>query len=86
MIKWLGAIEVERVVFEATGAYHRLFERTLAEARLPVVKVNRAMPAASPKRSASSPRPIDAVPPRSPEWGRRSPSNPLPLSASPLMR
>jgi transposase len=40
MIKWLGAIEVERVVFEATGAYHRLFERTLAEAGLPVVKVN----------------------------------------------
>ena len=41
MIKWLGAIEVERVVFEATGAYHRLFERTLAEARLPVVKTDR---------------------------------------------
>ena len=41
MIKWLGAIEVERVVFEATGAYHRLFERTLAEARLPVVKIDR---------------------------------------------
>lgn len=40
MIKWLGAIEVERVVFEATGAYHRLFERTLAEARLPVVKTD----------------------------------------------
>ncbi|MDY8110949.1 transposase [Fulvimarina sp. 2208YS6-2-32] len=29
-----------RIVFEATGAYHRALERRLAEAGLPVVKVN----------------------------------------------
>jgi len=40
LIKRLGARELARVVFEATGAYHRLFERTLAEAGLPLVKVN----------------------------------------------
>ena len=40
LIKRLAPLEVERVVFEATGAYHRLFERTLAEAGLPMVKVN----------------------------------------------
>jgi transposase len=40
LIKRLAPLEVERVVFEATGAYHRLFERTLAEAGLPTVKVN----------------------------------------------
>jgi transposase len=40
LIRWLRVIELTRVVFEATGAYHRLFERTLAEAGLPMVKVN----------------------------------------------
>jgi transposase len=40
LLKWLKAFEVIRVVFEATGAYHCLFERTLAEAGLPMVKVN----------------------------------------------
>src|SRR3984885_15874303 len=40
LIKRLAAFEVIRVVFEATGAYHRLFERTLAKAGLPMVKVN----------------------------------------------
>ena len=40
LIKKLAGLEIARVVFEATGAYHRLFERTLAEAGLPMVKVN----------------------------------------------
>jgi hypothetical protein len=40
LIKRLAAFEVIRVVFEATGADHRRFERTLAEAGLPMVKVN----------------------------------------------
>jgi transposase len=31
---------VERLVFEATGAYHRVFERTLAKAGLPLAKIN----------------------------------------------
>jgi transposase len=40
LVKWLAPRQAARVVFEATGAYHRLLERTLAEAGLPGVKVN----------------------------------------------
>lgn len=40
LIKWLAQTPVERVVFEPTGPYHRAFERALAQAGLPLVKVN----------------------------------------------
>jgi transposase len=40
LIAWLQGRQVERVVFEATGAYHRAFERTLAAAGLPMAKIN----------------------------------------------
>lgn len=40
LIAWLGHFEVTRVAFEPTGAYHRAFERRLAGAGLPLVKVN----------------------------------------------
>ena len=40
LIVWLQGRPVERVVFEATGAYHRAFERTLAAAGLPMAKIN----------------------------------------------
>jgi transposase len=40
LIAWLKGFEVVRVAFEPTGAYHRAFERRLAEAGLPLVKVN----------------------------------------------
>ncbi len=40
LIKWLAGFTVVRVTFEATGVYHRLFERTLDAAGLPMVKVN----------------------------------------------
>jgi transposase len=40
LIAWLAPSRIERVVFEATGAYHRAFERSLALAGLPMVKVN----------------------------------------------
>jgi transposase len=40
LVRRLRKLDVGRIVFEATGAYHRLFERTLAEAGLPLVKVN----------------------------------------------
>ena len=40
LLKKLGKRVIERIVYEPTGAYHRLFERTLAEAHLPLVKVN----------------------------------------------
>jgi transposase len=40
LIGWLATQSVERVVFEATGAYHRAFERALNAAGLPAVKLN----------------------------------------------
>ena len=40
VIAWLGGFAIARVAFEPTGAYHRAFERRLAEAGLPLVKVN----------------------------------------------
>ncbi len=40
LIAWLTSRQVERVVFEATGPYHRAFERTLASAGLPMAKIN----------------------------------------------
>lgn len=39
LIAWIGG-EAERVVFEPTGPYHRAFERALAKAGVPLVKVN----------------------------------------------
>src|SRR6476660_5935943 len=40
LIKRLKGFDIARVVFEATGAYHRLFQQALVEAGLPWVKVN----------------------------------------------
>jgi len=40
LIDWLRGFAIERIVFEPTGAYHRAFERRLAEAGLPLVKIN----------------------------------------------
>ena len=40
LIAWLGGFVIARVAFEPTGAYHRAFERCLAAAGLPLVKVN----------------------------------------------
>lgn len=42
LLRWMSNQDVApvRIVFEATGAYHRLLERGLADAKLPVVKVN----------------------------------------------
>lgn len=37
---WLGTGAIERIVFEATGHYHRAFERALDQAGLPIAKVN----------------------------------------------
>ena len=38
--RWLPPLAPERIVYEATGAYHRLMERRLAKAALPLVKLN----------------------------------------------
>lgn len=42
LLRWMSAQDSVpvRIVFEATGAYHRLLEQRLAQAHLPVVKVN----------------------------------------------
>lgn len=40
LIGWLAEVAVARVAFEPTGAYHHGFERQLAEAGLPLCKVN----------------------------------------------
>ena len=40
LIVWLKGFPIARVAFEPTGADHRAFERRLAAAGLPLVKVN----------------------------------------------
>lgn len=40
LIRWIGTTRIERVVFEATGRYHRDLERRLGDAGLPLAKVN----------------------------------------------
>jgi transposase len=40
LVAWLAAYSIQRVVFEATGAYHRTLERCLAAAGLPLAKIN----------------------------------------------
>jgi transposase len=40
LIKWIGSRPVQRLVFEATGAYHRAFEQAMGRAGLPLCKVN----------------------------------------------
>jgi hypothetical protein len=40
LIAWLEDFAIARVAFEPTGVYRRAFERRLAEAGLPLVKVN----------------------------------------------
>jgi transposase len=42
ILAWIGARPVARLVFEATGAYHRAFERAMGEAGLALCKVNPA--------------------------------------------
>ncbi len=40
LLAWVGRDPVARVVYEATGAYHRLFESMAGQAGLPLAKVN----------------------------------------------
>ena len=40
LIKRLKGFDIDRIVFEATGAYHRLFQQAMVEVGLPWVKVN----------------------------------------------
>jgi transposase len=40
LIQWIGALPVERIAYEPTGAYHRALEDALSAAALPLVKAN----------------------------------------------
>lgn len=40
LLAWLGQTAIHRVAFEPTGAYHRILERQLGDAGVPMVKVN----------------------------------------------
>ena len=40
LVTWIGRDPVTRVVYEATGAYHRLLEGALGQAGLPLAKIN----------------------------------------------
>ena len=40
LIRWVDALDVERIVYEPTGAFHRSFEEALSAAGLPIAKVN----------------------------------------------
>jgi transposase len=40
LLRWLAALDVIRVVFEATGPYHRMLEHRLSQAGIPLAKVN----------------------------------------------
>jgi transposase len=40
LIAWLTPVTISRIVFEPTGPYHHAFERQLAEAGLPLAKIN----------------------------------------------
>ena len=40
LVAWLAGDELDRIVYEATGHYHRSFESALAQAGLPLAKVN----------------------------------------------
>lgn len=40
LLAWLGQTTIHRVVFEPTGAYHRILERQLGNAGVPMVNVN----------------------------------------------
>jgi transposase len=40
LLRWIEPLAVERIVFEATGPYHRLFERRIGQQGLPFAKIN----------------------------------------------
>lgn len=40
LARWLKPFKIERIVYEATGAYHRLLECVLGEKGMPLVKMN----------------------------------------------
>src|SRR5271156_2897469 len=81
LIKRLKGFDIARIVFEATGAYHRLFQQALVE---PACLGSRSLPIrpdASPRPQENSPRLIGATPLRLPAWAQFSTSSRAPLPA-----
>lgn len=68
LVKWLRTAPVERIVYEATGPYHRAFELVLGTAGSLWPRSIRAKHAASPRPSAHWPRPTALMPPCWPAW------------------
>ena len=63
LIAWITPSQPTRIIFEATGAYHRALEMTLGKAGLPAVKSIHCKRAASPRQRESEPKPIQSMPP-----------------------
>ena len=63
LIAWITPLQPMRIIFEATGAYHRALQMALGKAALPAVKINplqlRRFAQATGKRAKSDP--IDAI-------------------------
>ena len=63
LIAWITPLRPTRIIFEATGAYHRALEMALGKAALPAVKINplqvRRFAQATGKRVKTDP--IDAI-------------------------
>jgi transposase len=75
LIKRLGGLDVLRVVFEATGAYHRKLQRVLSEAGLPLVKVNPRRARRFAEAAGNSPRPTEPTRSCWPAWAQPSNSS-----------
>ena len=64
LMAWVTPLRPTRIIFEATGAYHRALEMALGKAGLPAVKINplqtRRFAEATGKRTKTDP--IDAAP------------------------
>lgn len=69
LIRWIGTSDLLLVVFEATGAYHRQLEATLAASGIPFAKVNPRLRAGSPRRPADWPRRTASTRPCWRGWG-----------------
>ena len=64
---WLAPLAPERIVYEATGAYHRQLERRLAERACRWSKSTRSAAARLPEPAVISPRPIGSTRPCLPD-------------------
>ena len=83
--RWIGKAPV-RVVYEATGRYHRDMEAALDAAGHALVKVNPGRARRFAQAAGYGPRPIVSMPPCSPGWGRCSTSRPPRFAARPCTK